>query len=463
MKWCVDTRVPGASTLVEDQICGYLLRHASERQVVDLARPMISQGLGALPRGLLWVSLDWDDRHGRLRGRGMPGSELPGEPVGDGVTRAPEETEPPEAGDPGTADDGPILDVSLNVSRLAQRDLDPGPADPDLVPADRPGHLLGLVAGEISAGRTLEEAAARAGATVAEREVRRTEGDRGRSGPLSAAQVAQLLVDAEEQLGAEFDLVSVSADRVVVRNRRCPFGQTAPAMCRFTSALAGGLAARATGEAEVDVTESLAAGDHECRVVLDLGPPRHTSVSHRYTWPPHDAAGSAETVGNELDDGSSRAFQVTLSLLLPRDRLSVPVTRHLIHAGMQAVGVVPDDAADVELAVTEACTNVIDHAGPGDAYDVSVTIGSAACHIRVVDVGRGFDHGALSTSAMASGDAEHGRGVALMHALVDQVHFESEPERGTVVHLVKRLRFDDSDTARRLMMEGGTPTDPTLG
>lgn len=37
-----------------------------------------------------------------------------------------------------------------------------------------------------------------------------------------------------------------------------------------------------------------------------------------------------------------------------------------------------------------------------------------------------------------------------MHALVDQVRLESEPERGTVVHLVKRLRFDESAAARRL-------------
>lgn len=467
MEWCVDTRVPGAPTLVEDQICAHLFRHASEPEVVELARPMIRQGLDALPPGLLWISLDWEDRQGRLRGRSMAGSELPGEPVGGGVTRAPRHVELPESGDLGTGEDTPGLDVSLNVSRLAQRDLDPGPADPDQLPADRPAHLLGLVAAEISAGRTLEEAAARAGATVAEREARRRAGDLGPSETLGAAQVAQLLIETEEQLGADFDVVSVSADQVVVRNRRCPFGKTAPAMCRFTSALAGGLAARATGEAEVDVTESLAAGDHECRVVLDLRPEHRTSVSHRYTWPPLDPDPGSEAPGSpsgaERDSRPNRAFQVTLSLQLPRDRLSVPVTRHLIRAGMQAVGVVADDAADVELAVTEACTNVIDHAGPGDAYEVSVTIGSAACHIRVIDVGRGFDHSALNIPAMASGDAEHGRGVALMHALVDQVHFESEPERGTIVHLVKRLRFDDSNTARRLMMEGGTPPDPALG
>ncbi len=39
-----------------------------------------------------------------------------------------------------------------------------------------------------------------------------------------------------------------------------------------------------------------------------------------------------------------------------------------------------------------------------------------------------------------------------MHALVDQVRFESQPEHGAVVHLVKHLRFDDTSD-RKLMLE----------
>jgi serine/threonine-protein kinase RsbW len=120
---------------------------------------------------------------------------------------------------------------------------------------------------------------------------------------------------------------------------------------------------------------------------------------------------------------------------------------------MREVGVVAEDADAVELAVSEACANVVAHSGPGDAYEVAVTVGPATCHIRVVDVGRGFDHRALRGPGMAEVDAEHGRGVALMHALVDQVRFESEPERGTVVHLVKQLHFDDEVPARRLMLQ----------
>jgi hypothetical protein len=39
-------------------------------------------------------------------------------------------------------------------------------------------------------------------------------------------------------------------------------------------------------------------------------------------------------------------------------------------------------------------------------------------------------------------DAESGRGLMLMRALVDNVAFRSEPRAGAVVHMVKTLRFD---------------------
>ena len=136
-----------------------------------------------------------------------------------------------------------------------------------------------------------------------------------------------------------------------------------------------------------------------------------------------------------------------MSLQLPRERSSVPLTRHVIRSSMAELGVDPADAADVELVVSEACANVINHSGPGDAYEVSVAIAPVACHIRVVDIGRGFDHQTLCPPRMPENDAEHGRGIALMYALADQVSFDSEPERGTVVHLVKQLHFDSSAPA----------------
>ncbi|MDQ4133163.1 MAG: ATP-binding protein [Actinomycetota bacterium] len=147
-----------------------------------------------------------------------------------------------------------------------------------------------------------------------------------------------------------------------------------------------------------------------------------------------------------------RGFHVSISLCLPRDELSVPVVRHLVNHALEEVGVVNDDAYDVELALAEACANVLTHSGPGDAYDVSIEIGPELCEIRVIDLGHGYDFHSLSRE-MSDLHAESGRGIALMDALMDRVRFTSAPERGTIVHLIKQLRFDDSRPARRLMLD----------
>lgn len=148
-------------------------------------------------------------------------------------------------------------------------------------------------------------------------------------------------------------------------------------------------------------------------------------------------------------------YGVSIALCLPRDELSVPVVRRLVGHALEQVGVRAAVLDDLLLALSEACSNVLDHAGPSDAYDVRVQIGPEHCELRIVDVGRGFDHTSLTTEpGGADPHAEQGRGLGLMHALVDQVELRSEPESGTLVRLVKTLEFDETAPARRLLRQG---------
>ena len=135
-------------------------------------------------------------------------------------------------------------------------------------------------------------------------------------------------------------------------------------------------------------------------------------------------------------------MQVALTLTLPRDEISIPVARHIIKAAMENVGVEDDSVHDVEVALTEACANVLQHTEDGDAYEVGFELDNVACTIRVVDTGRGFDFATLAKGP-ADNSAERGRGISLMQALVDRVKFVSEPEAGTIVHLVKTLRYNE--------------------
>lgn len=160
-------------------------------------------------------------------------------------------------------------------------------------------------------------------------------------------------------------------------------------------------------------------------------------------------------------------MEIHFSLCLPRDEESVPVVRHICRDALAELGVAGDCVGDVELAVTEACTNVLKHAaGTGDEYEVTVSVAEDDCVIRVVDSGSGFDHEALDRDAVAGSAAESGRGVFLMAALVDDLKFTSKPELGTIVHLEKKLRLTETSVIRRLQraaeaaaqVAAGTPT-----
>lgn len=149
-------------------------------------------------------------------------------------------------------------------------------------------------------------------------------------------------------------------------------------------------------------------------------------------------------------------MKITFSLLLPRDSLTVPITRHIVRQSLREIGVEDDCTHAVELALTEACTNVLKHSAADDEYEVSVEVDDARCTIRVVDQGRGFDAHVLVGRPEAS--AEAGRGFELMQALVDNVELTSRPERGTIVHLEKELVLASQSVLHRLNGDG-TPAD----
>lgn len=141
-------------------------------------------------------------------------------------------------------------------------------------------------------------------------------------------------------------------------------------------------------------------------------------------------------------------MQISLALTLPRDASTIPVARHIARDALREVGVTEECSMDIEVALTEAASNVVRHSGPGDQYEVGVTLDAELCTIRVIDTGRGFDFESFVGLASEL-SAEQGRGMELMHALVDQVVFESKPESGTIVHLEKHLQLLDASPMHR--------------
>ena len=103
---------------------------------------------------------------------------------------------------------------------------------------------------------------------------------------------------------------------------------------------------------------------------------------------------------------------------------------------------VPGEEFDVELALREALENAVVHGNQEDP--------ERKVHVRcrcqpgkeisivVTDQGKGFDfEKTVGNGITTEPDSEHGRGIPLMKAYMDDVHFE---RGGSEVHMRKRAR-----------------------
>lgn len=163
------------------------------------------------------------------------------------------------------------------------------------------------------------------------------------------------------------------------------------------------------------------------------------------------------------------------TLHLRREAASVPFARRILLGTMDTAGVDPDISYEIGVALSEACANVVEHAGRMSSgarggYQVTAKIEGDRCRIEVRDFGPGFPdrrvHGRVRRTrllALWSGPerpgstdndngpdksvgepAESGRGLYLIKALTDHVQFRNQPRRGgAVVSFDKALKWRD--------------------
>lgn len=127
---------------------------------------------------------------------------------------------------------------------------------------------------------------------------------------------------------------------------------------------------------------------------------------------------------------------VRMQVELPSDARYVTVLRNMVTCLLKDVGLPAGPAADLQIAVSEACSNVVRHADGVAAYTVSLVLDDDGVEIEVRDAGVGTALSLVGGQPLAETDAEHGRGLHLMRALTDELAFERR-EDGTVVTFVK--------------------------
>lgn len=324
MDWYVDTTSPSAVGELKTQIDRYLCRHGNgEDDDLADARTIISELLGNVTRhasGPAWVSLLWSGPQPVVTVYDLgPGftlkPRLPDDPLAEGgrglylvAHMAERLTAAVRAS--GGARVSAVLPVTRPEVSAPEPTQEPPPADalPTLAEAQAAGafgresFLRALVvqlaqAVEAAHGPAAAEAAvSEVGAAVGGQMEAEYRAAREVVGRMTPEQIADCYVRLKQAIDGDFFPIEITDDRIVLGNTRCPFGDAvrrAPALCRMTSSVFGGIAARNTDrEASVVLEERIAVGDPGCRVVVYLDRPADDpTVSHRYRTPRRLAPG----------------------------------------------------------------------------------------------------------------------------------------------------------------------------
>jgi serine/threonine-protein kinase RsbW len=130
------------------------------------------------------------------------------------------------------------------------------------------------------------------------------------------------------------------------------------------------------------------------------------------------------------------------TLRIPSATDNLEIIRMFVSSVARKVGFTEDAVNTIELAVDEACSNVIEHAYDGrDDQDigVAVRIDYRKLTVLVTDRGKSFDFKGMEMPDMKKYLAEirvGGLGIYLMKMLMDEVDYRSDAD-GNEVRMVK--------------------------
>lgn len=320
MDWYLDSTDPHAVSELRREIRDYLERHGEPSSAFDEAEIVVSELLGNTARhaaGPVWVTLSWRAPAPTIVVRDLgPGFDpaLLGRADLDHIDPMQESgrglfliTALAPALETAVREHGAEISVELPVARSPETSHDPPRRTTAVLPAlgearpeggfGKEPFLRALVvqlaqALEFQHGPDAAEAAvAQVGADVGgqmEEEYRRAREIVGRMTP---EQMGECYVRLKHAIDGGFSVIEANEDRIVLTNTRCPFGDVvrlAPSLCRMTSSVFGGIAARNNdGPVLVTLEERIAVGDPGCRVIvcLDEGKSPGAGFAHRYLPP----------------------------------------------------------------------------------------------------------------------------------------------------------------------------------
>lgn len=130
-------------------------------------------------------------------------------------------------------------------------------------------------------------------------------------------------------------------------------------------------------------------------------------------------------------------MDINFAIALPRQAYTVAVMRDFLGEALRTTGVCADCRFAILLAASEACANAVDHGAPSCGYQVTARIHTDTCVLEISHRGPGFDPAQVPLPDI---EAESGRGILLMHQVMEDVAITGDPDGTTRVLLRKRLR-----------------------
>jgi serine/threonine-protein kinase RsbW len=144
-------------------------------------------------------------------------------------------------------------------------------------------------------------------------------------------------------------------------------------------------------------------------------------------------------------DSLERTFQ----LHVPSSTENLSMIRDFVGSIGERAGFSKGDLVKLELAVDEACANVIEHAYGSDStreVTVKATLDSTAVQIRIIDNGRGFDPSTVTETDLDSLIRQRksgGLGMRLIKSVMDEVKYEIGPGQKNELRMTKLLHKPD--------------------
>ncbi len=139
-------------------------------------------------------------------------------------------------------------------------------------------------------------------------------------------------------------------------------------------------------------------------------------------------------------------FERIFTLQVPSSTENLALIREFVTTIGNQAGLLPAGVAQLELAVDEACANVMEHAYGRDMtkeVTLRATIDRDILEINVIDTGKSFDPSAvpqMELEKLISNRKSGGLGMRLMNALMDEVHYEMIPGKKNQLRMIKRLK-----------------------